>query len=118
MLFCAENGDQTLIDRFEVDEFFEEAQTNLSTRQSTPANTRITVDKLQDTPSDYYSHTQNNVSAIKEIKPHTFLIATSPRPTPCSTKDSEEDLLQLSPVSERSGPFFQDEQIFYAVSVY
>ena len=117
MLFCAENGDQTLIDRFEVDEFFEEAQTNLSTHQSTPANTRITVNKLLDTPSDYYSHSQNNVSSIKEIEPQTFLIATSPRPTPCSTKDSEEDLLQLSPVSVRSGPFFQDEQIFYTVSV-
>ena len=117
MLFCAEKGDQTLIDTFEVDEFFEEAQTNLSTHQSTPANTRITVNKLLDTPSDYYSHSQNNVSSIEEIKPQPFLISTSPRPTPCLTKESEEDLLQLSPVSERSGPFFQDEQIFYTVSV-
>ena len=117
MLFCAENGDQTLIDTFEVDEFFEEAQTNLSTHQSTPANTRIAVNKLLDTPSDYYSHSQNNVSSIKEIKPQTFLISTSPGPTPCLTQDSEEDFLQLSPVSERSSPFFQDGKILYTVSV-
>ena len=117
MLFCAENGDPNLIDRFEADEFFEEEPTNLSTHQSTNADTRITVDKLLDSPSNYYSHSENNVSSIKAIKPQTFLISTSPRPTPCLTKDSEEDLLQLSPVSERSSPFFQDGKILYTVSV-
>ena len=117
MFFCAENGDYTLIDRFEVDEFFEEAQANLSIHQSTTADTRINVDKLLDRPSEFFSHSQNNVSSTKAIKPETFLISTSSRPTPCLTKDREEDLLQLSPVSERSSPFFQDGTILYTVRV-